>query len=321
MKNVLVTAIGSFAADIVIKKLKKAGCKVIGCDIYDREWIVDAYNVDLFYQVPLVSDGQAYLEFVTKICKEQKVDFIFPLTDIEVDFYHKSREIFSKLGVCLCISCESAIEICRDKMKLEKFLRDKNVCKTIPTYWLKNVEIKSLEYPAVVKPFNGRSSQGLHYIDSCEKMQHFIAYNDVADYIVQPKICGEILTVDVIRNQDTMTCGCIVRKELLRTLNGAGTSVLVFRDRELENTCRRIADALNINGCVNFEFIEDEKGIKYLIECNPRFSGGVEFSCLSGYDFVTNHLRCFEEKEIDLVDNIQEHFIARKYEEYITKKI
>ena len=321
MKNILVTAIGSFAADIVIKNLKKANCKVIGCDIYDKEWIADAYNVDRFYQAPFVSDGQEYLQFIIEICKEQAIDFIFPLTDIEVDFYHKNRDVFASMCVTLCISAERTIEICRDKMKLEQFLRDKDACQTIPTYWLADVNIKDLEYPVVAKPHNGRSSQGLHYIDNYEQMESFIGQNEVSGYLVQPKIEGDILKVDVIRNQKTTTVGCVARKELLRTLNGAGTSVLVFRDNELEHTCIGIAECLDINGCVNFEFIKDKNGTKYFIECNPRFSGGVEFSCMSGYNFVINHLRCFEGKEIDLVEDIQEQFIARKYEEYITKTI
>ena len=45
MENILVTAIGSFSADIVIKDLKRHGYKVIGTDINQKELIVDAYNV------------------------------------------------------------------------------------------------------------------------------------------------------------------------------------------------------------------------------------------------------------------------------------
>ena len=52
MKTVVVTAIGSFSADIVIKKCRENGIRVIGCDVYPGEWIADAGNVDAFYQVP-----------------------------------------------------------------------------------------------------------------------------------------------------------------------------------------------------------------------------------------------------------------------------
>ena len=45
MRTVIVTAIGSFSADIVIKKCRENGIRVIGCDVYPREWIADAGNV------------------------------------------------------------------------------------------------------------------------------------------------------------------------------------------------------------------------------------------------------------------------------------
>ena len=70
---------------------------------------------------------------------------------------------------------------------------------------------------------------------------------------------------------------------------------------------------------MNMEFIEDQDGVCHMLECNPRFSGGVEFSCLAGYDCVTNHLRCFEGQEIELAECVKGMYIARKYEEYITR--
>ena len=128
-----------------------------------------------------------------------------------------------------------------------------------------------------------------------------------------------MVTVDVVRSPEQGTCVAVCRRELLRTLNGAGTSVLVFRNRQLEERCRAIAGLLGIRGCVNMEFIEDRDGVYHMLECNPRFSGGVEFSCLAGYDCVTNHLRCFEGREIERDDRITGMYIARKYEEYVTK--
>lgn len=84
MKTVLITAIGSFSADIVIKKCRENGMRVIGCDIYPREWVVDAGNVDAFYQVPRATEAEAYPEALLEICSREKVDGILPLTDVEV---------------------------------------------------------------------------------------------------------------------------------------------------------------------------------------------------------------------------------------------
>jgi len=220
MPKVLVTAIGSFSSDIVIKKLHPNGYFVVGTDIYPREWVVAAWNVDKFYRVPKASEGEEYIRRLWETCKENEIDFLFPLTDPET-------------------------------------------------------------------------------------------------YLFQPYIPGNILTVDIVRDRFGNCCA-VARRELIRTLVGAGISVRVFRDHALERSCKEIAELLNVVGCVNFEFIEADDGKRYFLECNPRFSGGVAFSVLAGYDFVTNHLRCFKNEEIETTAEIEEHYISRKYEECIT---
>ena len=79
-----------------------------------------------------------------------------------------------------------------------------------------------------------------------------------------------------------------------------------------------LAEKLGIRGDVNFEYILDPEGIYHLVECNPRFSAGCEFSCMGGYDCVVNHMRCFMGKPIEDYHFKHSMIIARKYEEYIT---
>ena len=85
MKKALVTAIGSFASDIVIKTLKEEGIYVIGCDIYPKEWVAQSLDTDGFYQAPYAADKEEYIAFIKKVCRENGVSFLLPLTDAEVD--------------------------------------------------------------------------------------------------------------------------------------------------------------------------------------------------------------------------------------------
>ena len=55
------------------------------------------------------------------------------------------------------------------------------------------------------------------------------------------------------------------------------------------------------------------------MECNLRFSGGIAFSCIAGYDFVNNHLNVFCNKKIDDLKEVKSMYIAKKYQEFITK--
>ena len=70
----LVTAIGSMAADIVIKTLHRGGHLVVGNDIYPREWIADAYNVDWFVQAPPARDEDKYRDFLMNTCADMCIE-------------------------------------------------------------------------------------------------------------------------------------------------------------------------------------------------------------------------------------------------------
>lgn len=322
MRVALITAIGSFAADIVIKSLKQRGLRVIGTDIYPREWIVDAANVDSFYQVPLASDSTAYLIALQQICISEGVRDVLPLTDVEIDVLNENRSWFEEHNICLCLSPKDSICVCRDKLATARILSQSTLKKFVIPFTSASdaQDIPNDWFPIICKPVNGRSSQGIRRYTKPEDARGFLCSVERFSYIIQPLIEGIVVTADLCRTPDGSQCIVCSRRELLRTMNGAGTSVQVFHDPALETACAQIADVLNVVGCVNFEFICQPDGTYHFIECNPRFSGGIEFSCIAGYDFVWNHMKCFHSQAIDADVQFSELFIARKYEEYITAR-
>ena len=319
METVLVTAVGSFSAHIVINNLKQMGYKVIGCDIYPKEWVVNSNDVDEFFLAPYATNETEYIGFIKDLCKKENVRWIFPLTDIEVDVFSKSRGVFNKIGVVICISAKDVIETCRDKYKLSKFINNTGASiKTIPTFRFVELQDKDVQLPVICKVYNGRSSQGLRHIKSLSEWNEFLTTEHAEQYIIQPYIKGIVVTVDIVRDIFG-NCVAIPRKELLRTLNGAGTTVYVYRDNELEKTSIELASLLNVIGCVNFEFILDNDGTYHFLECNPRFSGGVVFSCMAGYNCVENNMRVFQDKPIKQLTIKRNFYIARRYESHILK--
>lgn len=329
-ETILVTAIGSFSAVTVIRSLKKEGHRVIGCDIYPAEWVANSKLVDECYQAPYATDRSAYKTFIKAICQEHAVTFVMPLTDVEIDLFRGWETAEEETGAVICMSERRKLDTIRDKKKLEMYLAEQAVCETIPGELLSDLmdqkPYQAIEYPVVIKPVDGRSSQGLHIAHSAKEMELIVELcREQADrYLVQPKISGAVITVDVVRNPLTEECVCIPRRELLRTPNGAGTSVFVFRNAVLEGQCQAIARTLGICGCVNFEFIEekmpdgpDGAGIWRFLECNPRFAGGLAFSAVAGYDMVKNHLNCFRGVHLEPKGEIREQYIARRYEEFV----
>lgn len=325
-KTVLVTSIGSIAGDIVIKTLKRLGYRVVGTDIYAKELVVDAWNVDSFYQIPLVSDEERFVPILHDICERERVDFIAPLTDVDVDYLNGNRSWFQQRSITLGISPKRSLDIIRNKKVLQDFIAENcELTTSVPTKLMKECDSAPWDYPVVCKPLNGRSSQGLRYVHDNEewaRLKREIAGTPAEDlYIVEPFVEGPIVMCEIVRQPQTGDVVAVTREEKLDTPNCMAISVYVYQDEELEHACKVLAEKLDIWGSVNFEFLRSPDGIYHFIECNPRFSAGAEFTCLGGYDCVANHMRCFEGKPIDKFVFTRPRYIARKYEEYVTKVV
>lgn len=311
--RVLVTAIGSMAADCVISILKKSVDKVIGCDIYPYEWLIEAGCCDMFYQAPLARDEDNYIRFLIGICMENAITHLIPLTDIEIDVINKYRDMFRQRQITLCMPEAGVLEIARNKYRLFCNFRNDIHVPSIRTCMSDSDEVESFLFPCLAKVFNGRSSEGLRLLASKDELLHL---GDRSNYIIQEFKSGSVYTVDYIRCGKTRQDFSIAREELLRTKNGAGLTVRIVKEPVLNQLASYIGNKLQINGCINMEFIKNGSAY-YLIDLNPRFSAGIAFSVLAGYDMVTNHLNCFTGTGIEQPISVKEHIITKRYKEEI----
>lgn len=319
MKTAFITSTGAVAADIAIKSLKRMGFRVVGCNIYPRIWVVESCEVDGFHQVPPFSETEQYISSIKDICAKEDVSLLLPMIDYEIDVLSEEREWFEDRGITLCIPSKETLSVLRNKKKLADFVAAN--CPnmhSIPTEFLRDIDRLEWDFPVVCKPYNGRSSQGLHYIHNQKEWEDFRASADKDLYIVEPFINGPIVMVEIVRQPNPHKVVATTRREILSTPHGCSTTVFIYQDNELEKSTKSLADKLNVIGDVSFEFILDPNGEYHLVECNPRFSAGCEFVCMSGYDYVENHIKCFQGKAIEDFHFKHNMVIARKYEEYIT---
>lgn len=316
MKTTLITAIGSYAAPPAIASLRAMGHRVIGCDIYPAAWNAASQDVDAFFQAVLCTDKEAYIAQLEEAVQREHVDYLIPLTDPEVDVLCAEKGRFAKLGCTLCVPDEPTAKLCRDKMEMAQALEADGICDTIPTASPYGREPKDDEFPIMLKPLHGRSSQGQAVVRTAEAYHQ--ALSQRKDYIAQPYLEGPIYTVDVARDLygDTR---CLARQELLRTVNGLGTAVRVLPGHALEKICAAIARRISLVGVVNMEFIENG-GKFYFLEVNPRFSGGVGFSITAGMDFAKYEILCHDGEELPADAIAGEMVLTRRMETVITEK-
>ena len=300
------------SAECVIRRLKEEGHFVVGCDIYPGEWHYETRLCDQFARAPYAAEESSYVEFLIDVCIKYDLEYIIPLTDLEIDIINQHRNSFEENHLILCMQSPDVLRLARNKYKLSlAFINDFHV-PSVRTCLLTELP-SDFAFPCIAKPYNGRSSEGLLRNATREQI---MAIENKENYIVQEQLEGNIFTVDYCRCANTGIDAAIPRQELLRTKNGAGLTIQTSSDNSLIKLVSYIGNKININGCVNLEFILNN-GKYYLIDINPRFSAGVAFSVVSGYDMVVNHIRCFTNEDIDRQIAITPKIIIKKYQEII----
>lgn len=320
MKNVLITSNGSFSCEEIVTSLQGEADLLVGTNIYPEHLIGVSHLFDYTYILPRPNE-ENYISELLQICQKNHIQYVFPLIDIEVDILSKQRSIFSNHGITICLSNPECISICRNKYLTCQTFQSDDVITPIQTYSYTDILNKNYDELTaspifIAKPSNGRSSLGLLSLSDLSEIKHI---PDKENYIFQPHIEGEVFTVDYIRDAYGNDFS-ISRREILRTQNGAGISVEIQNNAVLQNMASYIGKKLQILGAINIEFLFD--GSKYyLMDINPRFSAGIAFSRLAGYDIVKNHFLCFQNKPIENNVTITPCYAVKRYITYITRKI
>ena len=319
MKSVvLVTAIGTMASTTIISKLKETNeYYIIGADIFPRNEVATAKDVNEFYSFPsAIENFKGFVCFVLDFCKKKKVNFYFPTIDEEVVNLSNHIDLFYEIGVRLCIPNYDLVECCHYKDRFVSYIH-----KEFPELYIKTFDrlenIPEEEFPIYIKPVEGRASNDCRRFDSKRMAEEFITgtgYKPNA-YVIQKYTEGTIFTVDLIRNSATGQKEQVQRKELLRNGNGCGIAVEIVNDEILKSICNDLMLSLNLHGVVNAEFFLTNMGYK-IIEINPRFSAGCGFTCMAGCNLVLNALMIADSKICDFGKITYGKHYAKRYEIY-----
>lgn len=129
---------------------------------------------------------------------------------------------------------------------------------------------------------------GVHIPRNPDALKNLIAHQSPGEpYIIEKFIEGQDYSLDVIRFRDDFHSGgyrCI-----RPTGNGPAEKreMLEEGDKVLEQMrfdAKLILDSIDYQGICGFDFRADDSGTVYLIECNPRFTGGIASQIASGFD-------------------------------------
>lgn len=272
------------------------GDKVVATDMQLSAPALQVADVKL--QVPAVYDPN-YVDITLQICKEQKIDVLLSLNDLELPILAENKARFEAEGVKVIVSDPSVIDIAFDKYKTAQWVESLGL-KSPKTYVRLEdakhaLETGELHFPLFMKPRWGSGSIGLASIADMEELDIYyhllmkqvkktiLATASVGDeYImIQEKLTGNEFGLDVMNDLEGNNVAVSVKQKLAMRAGETDKAVTVDLP-EVREIGHKIGTALKHIGNLDVDVMQNENGEYCVLELNPRFGGGFPFSYEAG---------------------------------------
>ncbi len=306
MNNILLTCVGGDLAPLVIKNLKDSVRHknyIIGVD--ESTDAVGQFFTDKFDVVPS-GDDDAYVEEIFNKAVKYGCDLILPMADGEAISLSREKDKFTEAGISVACPNFDATQIIQDKAETYKELERAGI-KT--PYWrlvdsLDNLfdivtNMHNTHGDYVVKPVKGRGGRGVFivhskfngeaYFDDARDM-HIDHETFVSKYIpkvasllpviVMEKLGGPGWDIDILSWN-----GVLQRAVPRRRIIASGTpfkGCVIENNQSLIRLAEDICELFSLSWLQDIDLMSDIEGNPYIMEINPRPSGGVCASISAG---------------------------------------
>lgn len=147
----------------------------------------------------------------------------------------------------------------------------------------------------VFKRDSSFASHGVRMPSDTQSLRNLTTHHGDGQYLIQERIKGTEYSVDAIRFSDgRCVCGTYkvekapCRYEAVDHVTICNPTNSLRRTPvtmpALEAVARTVLESLDYNGVCGFDFIVRDDNIPYLLEANPRFTGGIATQIASGFD-------------------------------------
>ena len=312
------------------KENMSAEDKVVATDMQLSAPALQAADVKI--QVPAVYDPK-YIDITLNICKEQKIDALLCLNDLELPILSENKSRFEALGVKVIVSDPEVIDIAFDKYKTAQWVESLglNAPKTYVTLASAKEALAKgeISFPLFMKPRWGSGSIGLETIDDMEELDIYyhllmkkikktiLATASVGDeYImIQEKLTGKEFGLDVMNDLQGNNVAVSVKQKLAMRAGETDKAITVDIP-EVYEMGRKIGENLKHIGNLDVDIMQRSNGDYCVLELNPRFGGGYPFSYEAGVNMPKAIIQWVKGEKVDasiLVPQIGKMFAKNDY--------
>lgn len=297
--NILLTSVGRRAYMVKFFQQALAGSGLVHvCNSDDKT--VAFHYADKSVISPLIYD-EGYIPFLLNYCKENRIDLLLSLFDIDLPVLAKNKDKFEAIGTRVIVSDPKIIDICNDKWKTHNFLKEHGF--HVPNTYLTlqktilALESGELQYPVIVKPRFGCGSIAMSVAeDEMALLYYFrrnvrtinksyLKYESAAEdekILYQQFLPGQEYGADIIHDLDGNYKNSIVKKKVAMR-SGETDIAEPVDDPVITKELERLGSLTRHIGNMDCDiFMVD--GVPYILEMNARFGGGYPFSHMAGCD-------------------------------------
>lgn len=289
------------------------GDKVVATDMQLTAPALQAADVKL--QVPAVYAPE-YVNITLNICKEQNIDALISLNDLELPILAENKAKFEALGVKVIVSDPQVIDIAFDKYKTAQWAESLGL--VAPKTYVRLEDVKKalaageIEFPLFMKPRWGSGSIGLESIADMEELD--IYYNLLMkkikktilatasvgnEYImIQEKLTGNEFGLDIMNDLNGKNVAVSVKQKLAMRAGETDKAVTVDLP-EVREMGRKIGEALGHIGNLDVDIMQRADGAYCVLELNPRFGGGYPFSYEAGVNMPKAIIQWVKGEEVN----------------------
>jgi len=306
--NILFTCAGrrNYLINYFKEALNGNGKVIAGDEQLMAPAMVDA---DIAIKLPSIYDDH-YISELLEVVKNNSVNAIISLNDLELPILSKNKDLFEQQGVKVIVSNSDVISIGFDKWKTYNFIKDLNL-NTPKTYIklekaIEDIEKGDLTFPLVLKPRWGSGSIGVDFPASMKELKLSYKLQKIKlkrtilnkveinkkdqknSILIQEKLGGKEYGMDIVNDFNGNYFGSFA-KEKLAMRCGETDKARSIIDERFELLGKKISQNLKHIGTIDSDvFVVNDK--LYLLEINPRFGGGYPFSHEAGVNLAAIYI-------------------------------
>jgi len=280
--NILITSAGTRGYLIrYFKKILRENGKIFAADC--SKYAPALYDADNYFIIPAVSN-ENYINELYKICLKNKVKGVISLNDVELPVLAQHKSKFMDKDIKLVVSDPETIDVCSDKYKTFKFLKENKFpfAKTFIALneVLMEIKSKTIKFPLLMKPRKGSASIGIKKVFNIAELRDKF---EEKKFIIQEFLQGDDYGVDVFCNSDLVPISIFAKRKMRIVAGEADKEVTVYDDKMIDYI-KNMTGKLKLYGPGDIDLIK--RGNKYFIsDINPRFGGGYPLAHTVGADF------------------------------------